>query len=498
MSGAVQAVKSKINFKQLQKLSMALMMPLAILPAAGICLALGISFDIELLAQCGIIVFGNLPLLFGVGIATGLTDEGSSALSVIVGYLMLNMAMGVNLAVTPEMVADGSGQYASILGIDTLETGVLGGMLIALVTVLIFNRFHKTELPSFLAFFNGKRLVPILVAVAAVALGYVFPIIWMPVQQGLSALSTVVTADGANANLASFVYAVGERSLIPTGLHHIWNVPFYYNFGEYVSKAGQIVTGDIPVFFAQLADGVPLTAGLFMTGRFPIMMFGLPAAALAMYQEAKPERKTLIKGLLLSAALTTFFTGITEPLEYAFLFAAPLLYVVHIFLYASSFVVMNLLNVHIGHPFAAGLIDFTLNGIMPGRTAWWLVIVVGAVYAVIYYTSFRFLIRKFNLKSPGREDEAVELYDFDETSDRGLLVMNALGGMANIETVDACASRLRVAVVDNTLVDEKELKALGAAGLVKLGGGSVQVIFGGKSQNIRDEIRMIISKGGIV
>ncbi|MCP1224230.1 PTS transporter subunit EIIC [Sebaldella sp. S0638] len=485
-------IRRKINFKQLQKLSMALMLPLAILPAAGICLAIGISFNIPILAQCGGIVFGNLPLLFGVGIAIGLTDEGSSALSVITGYLMLNVAMGVHLAVTPEMVSDGSGRYAAILGIDTLQTGVLGGMIIALITVVVFKKFHRTELPSFLAFFNGKRLVPILVAAISLLLGYILPIVWMPVQNGLSTLSSIVTADGANANIASFVYAFGERCLIPTGLHHIWNVPFYYNFGEYVTKSGQIVTGDIPVFFAQLKDGVPLTAGLFMTGRFPIMMFALPAAALAMYHEAKPKNKRLIKGLLLSGALTTFVTGITEPLEYAFLFSAPLLYVVHCFLYASSFVVMNILGVHIGHPFAAGLIDFLLNGVFPGRTAWWLVIVAGAVYAAIYYFLFRFLIRKFNLKSPGREDETIELSKDGTGTDRAYHVIDALGGKDNIETVDACASRLRVAVKDDTKVNDKRLKELGAAGLVKLGGGGVQVIFGGKSANIRDEIKEVL------
>ncbi|MGV9869267.1 glucose PTS transporter subunit IIA [Rhodococcus koreensis] len=489
-------IKDKIDFRGLQKLSMALMLPLAILPAAGICLALGISFEIPILAAVGTTVFDNLPLLFGLGIAVGLTGEGSVALSVVTGYLMLNAAMGVHLGVTPEMVDDKTGRYANILGTDTLQTGVLGGMIVGAVSVAIFRRFHKTELPSFLAFFNGKRLVPILVTAVCLALGYIIPFLWMPVQNGLTELSQMVTS-GSNGVWASYVYAFGERALIPTGLHHIWNVPFYWNFGEYTNNAGVRVTGDIPVFFNQLADGAPLTGGLFMTGRFPNMMFALPALALAMYHEATPERRPMIKGLLLSAALTTFVTGITEPLEYAFLFAAPLLFIVHCFVYASSFVVMNLLNVHIGHPFAGGLIDYILNGVIPNRTAWWLVPIVGGCYAVLYYFGGRFLIRKFRLRTPGRGDDAVELSADAVGTDRAHYILEALGGRANLISVDACASRLRCGVRDNGYVDETRLKELGAYGLVKLGKDGVQVIFGGKSQNIRDEIEDVLTSGAV-
>ena len=490
-------LRNKVNFRGLQKLSMALMLPLAILPAAGICLALGASFNIPILAAVGSVVFDNLPILFALGIAVGLTGEGTVALSVVTGYLMLNAAMGVHLGVTHEMTEDKSGRYASILGIDTLQTGVLGGLIVGLLSVYVFRRFHKTELPSFLAFFNGKRLVPILVTAICLGLGYVIPLVWMPVQNALQSLSEAAT-HGNNGVLSSFIYAVGERSLIPTGLHHIWNVPFFWNFGEYTNADGARVTGDIPVFFAQLHDHAPLTAGLFMTGRFPIMMFALPALALAMYHEASPERRPLIRGLLLSGALTTFITGITEPLEYAFLFTAPLLFVVHIFTYASSFVVMNLLGVHIGHPFAAGLIDFMLNGVIPNRTAWWLVPIVGAGYAALYYFGGRFLIRKFNLKTPGRgDDDAVEVSKDATGTDRAHYILEALGGRANIISVDACASRLRCGVRDNAFVDEKRLKELGAYGLVKLGKDGVQVIFGGKAQNIRDEIEEVLATGAV-
>jgi glucose PTS system EIICBA or EIICB component len=489
-------LRNRINFRGLQKLSMALMLPLAILPAAGICLALGASFNIPILAAVGSVVFDNLPILFALGIAVGLTGEGTVALSVVTGYLMLNAAMGVHLGVTHEMTQDKSGRYASILGIDTLQTGVLGGMLVGLLSVYVFRRFHKTELPSFLAFFNGKRLVPILVTAICLGLGYLVPLVWMPIQNGLQSLSMAAT-HGNNGVLASFIYAVGERSLIPTGLHHIWNVPFYWNFGEYTNAEGVRVTGDIPVFFAQLHDHAPLTAGLFMTGRFPIMMFALPALALAMYREASPERRPLIRGLLLSGALTTFITGITEPLEYAFLFTAPLLFVVHIFTYASSFVVMNLLGVHIGHPFAGGLIDFVLNGVIPNRTNWWLVPIVGAGYAALYYFGGRFLIRRFNLKTPGRGDDAVEVSKDATGTDRAHYILEALGGRANIISVDACASRLRCGVQDNAFVDEQRLKELGAYGLVKLGKDGVQVIFGGKAQNIRDEIQEVLTTGAV-
>ena len=441
-------ITSLFNFKKLQKFSSALMLPIAILPAAGLILAIGISFNIELLANCGGLIFANLPLLFCVGIVIGLTGDGSSSLSAIISYMIMNATMGTQLGITAESVAASNGDYAMILGVPTLQTGVFGGLIVAIFVYLLYTRFHNIELPQFLGFFGGKRFVPIITAVAAIIVGYLLPWLWIPVQKGLASLSTLVTS-GHNANFAAFIYAVGERSLIPFGLHHIWNVPFYYNFGDYMTKSGQLVTGDIPVFFAQLRDGVPLTAGLFMTGRFPIMMFALPAAALAMYQEAKPERKALIKGLLLSGALTTFVTGITEPLEYAFLFAAPVLYIIHIFLYATSFVLMNILNVHIGHPFAGGLIDFVLNGVMPNRTP---------------------------------------------CEERPYQIIEAVGGFDNIEDVDACATRLRLALVDDKKVNEKRLKELGAAGLVKLGDGGVQVIFGGKSQILRDEIKTVMSR----
>lgn len=489
----LKALKDKVDMRALQKLSFALMLPLAILPAAGICLALGISFEIEILEAVGNVVFTNLPILFALGIAVGMTGEGTVSLSVITGYLMLNAAMGVFLKVTPEMVNDKSGRYASVMGIDTLQTGVLGGLIVAAVAVVIYKRFHTTELPSFLAFFNGKRLVPILVTCACLALGYVLPLIWVPIQNGMSYMSEVTTE--GSPLVAAYVYGFVERLLVPTGLHHIWNTPFYWNFGEYVNADGMTVTGDIPVFFAQLKDGAPLTGALFMTGRFPIMMFALPALGLAIYHEAKPENRETIKGLLISGALTSALTGITEPIEYSFLFAAPILFFVHAIFYASSFVVMSLLDVHVGHPFAGGGIDFVINGVLQNRTPWWWVPIVGMCYAVIYYFGGRFLIRKFNLRTPGRESEAVKVSADATSSERSHYILEALGGRANITSVDACASRLRLGVNDSDFVDEARLKELGAFGLVKLGKQGVQVIFGGKSQNIAVEIENILKTG---
>lgn len=471
----IGTIITHFHFQGLQKLSMSLMLPVAILPVAGICLALGTGLHIEILSTAGSIIFGNLPLLFGIGIAIGLTDDGTSALSVVTGYLMLIAAMGIAVDVSPEKIANDGEHFATVLGIHTLDVGVLGGMIVGLVTVVIFKRFHKTELPSFLEFFSGKRLVPILVTAVCLVLGFVLPTIWMPVQHGLSALSTIATS-GDNVYAASYIYAFVERALLPTGLHHIWNVPFYYNFGEYIDATGQLITGDIPVLFAQIKDGVPLTAGFFIMGHFPVTMFGLPSLALAIYHEAKPENRSKVKGALLSGVVTAAITGITEPLESSYMFAAPLLYIIHCFIYAFSYVVTNLVLVHIRQPYIA-------------------VLIVGAGYAPLYYFLTRFLIRKFDLKTPGREDITLSISKEANSSNRAGHVIEALGGLSNLITVDACASRLRCRVRNVSLVDKTRLMELGAYGLVQLGSNGIQVIFGGKSQNIREEINALRTSG---
>ena len=360
-----------------------------------------------------------------------------------------------------------------------------------LIASAMYNRFYKIELPPYLGFFAGKRFVPIVTAAIGVLLGILMTFIWPPIQQGLFYFSRSMI--DANPTIASFLFGVIERALIPFGLHHIWYNPFWYQFGEYVNKAGQLIMGDQNIFFAQLKDGVPFTAGTFMTGKFPFMMFGLPAAALAIYQEAKPENKKAVAGIMGSAALTSFLTGITEPLEFAFLFVAPVLFGVHALMAGLSFMIMQILNVKIGMTFSGGIIDFILFGIIPNRTPWYLVIVVGAVYALVYYSLFRVLIRKFNLKTPGREDDNEKL-STTNPSEASLAsgVLKSLGGKENIENLDACITRLRVIVKDVSKVNKDELKALGAAGVMEVG-NNIQAIFGPKSDILKGQIKDIIA-----
>ncbi len=479
-------------FKKLQKIGKALMTPVAILPAAGLFLAFGVTFDLDLMAGAGEIIFANLPLLFAVGSAIGLTgNDGVAALAAIVAFLMMNQTMGTVAGVTAEMIGT-SPAYASVLGIPTLATGVFGGIIAGVIAATMFNKFYDIELPPFLGFFAGKRFVPIATGVVAFVVGLVMPTIWAPVQAGLNQLSYF--AIEANPVVSTFIFGVIERALIPFGLHHIFYSPFWFEFGEYVNEAGELIRGDQTIWFAQLRDGVEFTAGRFMTGKFPFMMFGLPAAALAMYHEAKDHKKKIVGGILFSAALTSFLTGITEPIEFSFLFVAPILYGIHTIFAGLSFMTMEILNVRIGQTFSGGFIDFILFGVGPNRTAWWLVIVTGAVFAVIYYYGFRFAIRKWNLMTPGREDDVEDSVAGEtlEGDDRTKAILAALGGAENIEDIDACITRLRLAVVDDSKVDTDKLKELGASGVMKAGGGSVQAIFGPESDSLKDKIKKLM------
>ena len=496
-------------FGVLQRIGKALMLPVALLPAAGLLLAFGnlfmneaflVNFPylradwIQLVAnvmeQSGNVIFTNLPLIFSVGVAIGLSDgDGVAGLAAIVGFLIMNVSMGTFIGVTSDMLTDP--MYTTVVGVPTLQTGVFGGIIMGLIASAMYNKFYKIELPPYLGFFAGKRFVPIVTAAIGVLLGILMTFIWPPIQQGLFYFSRSMI--DANPTIASFLFGVIERALIPFGLHHIWYNPFWYQFGEYINKAGQLVMGDQNIFFAQLKDGVPFTAGTFMTGKFPFMMFGLPAAALAIYQEAKPENKKAVAGIMGSAALTSFLTGITEPLEFAFLFVAPVLFGVHALMAGLSFMIMQILNVKIGMTFSGGIIDFILFGIIPNRTPWYLVIVVGAVYALVYYSLFRILIRKFNLKTPGREDDNEKL-STTNPSEASLAsgVLKALGGKENIENLDACITRLRVIVKDVSKVNKDELKALGAAGVMEVG-NNIQAIFGPKSDILKGQIKDIIA-----
>jgi len=483
-------------FKQLQKIGKALMTPVAILPAAGLFLAFGTKFNLPLMSQAGNIVFANLPLLFAVGAAIGLAGgDGVAGLAAVVAILIMNVTMGLVAGVTPDLVGT-SPAYANVLGIPTLQTGVFGGLIAGIIAALMYKKFYNIELPDFLGFFAGKRFVPIATAVVAFIVGLIMPTIWKPVGIGLAKLSYL--ANGANTNISTFIFGVIERSLIPFGLHHIFYSPFWFQFGEYTTKAGNVVQGDQAVWFAMLKDHVAnfssatyQGAGKFMTGKFPFMMFGLPAAALAMYHEAKPSRKKVVGGILFSAALTSFLTGITEPIEFSFLFVAPVLYGIHCLFAGLSFMLMNMLGVRIGMTFSGGLIDFISFGVLPGMTKWWLAIVVGLVLAVIYYFGFRFAIRKWDLKTPGREEET-EGSVAEAGSNRAESILEALGGAENIEDIDACITRLRVSTVDPSKVNDEKLKQIGASGVMKPGGGAVQAIFGPKSETIKDEIKKLL------
>ena len=490
-------------FAEIQKIGKALMTPVAILPAAGLFLAFGNKLGIPLMEQAGQIIFSNLPLLFAVGAAIGLVGgDGVAALSAVVAILIMNTTMGI-MSDAAAGIAAGDSAYGMVMGIPTLQTGVFGGLIAGIIAAVCYKKFYKTELPAFLGFFAGKRLVPITTAVLAFLVGLAMPIVWVPFQIGLAKLSFL--ANETNTNISTFVFGVIERALIPFGLHHIFYSPFWYQFGEYTNSAGQIVNGDQAIWFAMLKDGVTnftsatyQGAGKFLTGKYPFMMFGLPAAALAMYHEAKTENKKIVGGILFSAALTSFLTGITEPLEFSFLFVAPVLYGIHCIFAGLSFMLMNLFNVRIGMTFSGGFIDYIAFGVLPGTTGfetnWYMIIIVGLCLAVIYYFGFRFAIRKFNLMTPGREKvETNEVKNEKEVKNDELAVgvLEALGGKDNLISLDACITRLRVEVKDTKNVNENALKSLGASGVLKVGSNGVQAIFGAKAQFICNDLKKI-------
>ncbi|RSK26493.1 PTS glucose transporter subunit IICBA [Bacillus sp. HMF5848] len=499
----------KKAFGTLQKVGKALMLPVAILPAAGLLLAFGNALQnpsltsripaleaawVQLIAsvmeQAGGIVFSNLALLFAVGVAVGLAaGEGVAGLAAIIGFLIMNVTMGALLGVTPDMIgADPA--YANVLGIPTLQTGVFGGIIVGILAAAMYNKYYNMELPAYLGFFAGKRFVPIITAVAALGLGIVMIFVWPPIQHGLNTFSHSMI--DANRTVAALIFGIIERALIPFGLHHIFYSPFWFEFGQYTNAAGEIIRGDQKIFFEQVKEGAELTAGTFMTGKFPFMMFGLPAAALAMYHEARPEKKALVGGILGSAALTSFLTGITEPIEFTFLFVAPILFGIHTIFAGLSFMTMHILNVKIGMTFSGGVIDFLLFGVLPNRTDWWLVIPVGLVFSVIYYFGFRFAIRKFNLKTPGREDETEEQGTTVQAGELPYNVLEAMGGKENIGHLDACITRLRVSVKDIKAVNKNRLKQLGAAGVMEVG-NNIQAIFGPKSDTLKSQIQDIMT-----
>ncbi|WP_100158760.1 PTS glucose transporter subunit IIBC [Proteus columbae] len=465
-------------FVVLQKIGKSLMLPVSVLPIAGILLGVG-SADLswipssvsQVMAEAGGSVFSNMPLIFAIGVALGFTNnDGVSALASVVAYGIMSKTMIVVapwvLGLTP----------AEIEAQHLTDTGVLGGIIAGIIAASMFNRFYRIKLPEYLGFFAGKRFVPIISGLIAIFVGIILAFIWPPIGTAIQRFSE--WAAYQNPAVAFGIYGVVERALVPFGLHHIWNVPFQMQVGEYVNSAGQVFHGDIPRYMA----GDP-TAGM-LSGGFLFKMFGLPAAAIAIWHSARPENRVKVGGIMISAALTAFLTGITEPIEFSFMFVAPILYVIHAILAGLAFVICILLGMRDGTSFSHGLIDFiVLSG---NSSKLYLFPIIGILYAITYYSIFRFLIVKLNLKTPGREVEDKNAKQADKSA-MGQSLVAAFGGKDNISSLDACITRLRIGVKEIEKVDRDELKRLGAAGVVVVGSG-IQAIFGPKSDNLKTEM----------
>ena len=558
----------------LQRIGKAVMLPIAALPIAGILLGVGgallgiaglenapaiyqplltfisipaVNAVLTVMNDIGNIIFGNLPILFAVGVAVGLAkkDKGTAALAAVFGFLVMNqtisslLALGVTQlgVLTPDNVREYGTYITTNLGIFTLNMSVFGGIITGLVTAALHNRFHTIQMPPVLGFFSGSRFVPIITSLVMALVGAVLAFAWPLVQDGIGVIANLVRTSGS---IGVFFYGLIERALIPFGLHHVFYTPFWYSsFVEgQVLLNGSVgtfttIAGANTAYFVQLSNMGALVGAsastmgtivnsttAFMAGKFPFMMFGLPAAAFAMYRAAAPSKKKIVGSLLVSAAVTSFLTGITEPLEFTFLFVAPALYAVHCVFSGLAFFLMDILNVFIGMTFSGGVIDYALFGLLPAGagvpTNWYWVLAVGAVYAVLYYVVFYFLITKLNLKTPGREEDNEETKLFTkadyqkgkgaaaeaaptktsakgEIAEKAPLVLAALGGEANIISVDACITRLRVEVKDKANVDKDQLKSLGAAGVVEVGNG-IQAIFGAKADAYKNAINEILGE----
>jgi PTS system glucose-specific IIC component len=487
-------------FGVLQKLGRALMIPVAVLPAAGILLGIGAgllagveqgTFPItnptvlnllEIMKASGDAVFGAMPLLFAIGVAIAFTNnDGVAALAATVGYVVLLGSMAA--------VAKIFGLTTNtVLGFVTVDTGVFGGILIGLVASSLYNRFYRIDLPPYLGFFAGKRFVPIVTAFAAIACGFVLAFVWAPIAAGIEGLST--WAVNQNPALGVFIYGLVERSLLPFGLHHIWNAPWFYEFGSYTTPAGETVHGLTNICFA----GDPQQGGI-LAGGYPFKMFGLAGGALAIWRCAKPSRKVVIGGIMASAAFTAFLTGITEPLEFSFLFVAPLLYAVHALMAGLAFPIMYLLDSRLCYSFSHGFIDYALFFILGIRP--WVLLIVGPLYFLLYFGVFYGMIKLFKMNTPGREPEEAEFEDAamastgaalsDPRAEHARQLTLAFGGKSNIQSLDACITRLRVGVIDPNKVNQARLKAMGAAGVVVVG-NNMQAIFGPKSESYKTDM----------
>jgi PTS system glucose-specific IIC component len=468
-------------FAFLQKIGKALMLPVAVLPVAGLLLGIGAApFEwmppivAQLMKNAGDVIFSNMGLIFAVAVALGFTDnDGVSAVAATIGYAVMLATMGVMTGVWHQ-------EPVIVMGIPSMQTGVFGGILAGGLAAAMFNRFYRISLPPYLGFFAGKRFVPIVTALGAIGLGLVLSVVWPPLGRGIAVFSHWAAVGDPRS--AATIYGFVERLLVPFGLHHIWNAPFFYEIGTYVEAGGKVVHGDIQRYFS----GDP-TAGI-LAGAYLFKMFGLPAAAIAIWRSARPEKRRAVGGMMLSAALTSFLTGITEPIEFAFLFVAPVLYLVHALLVATAQFVMATLGAHMGFTFSQGAIDFVMfNVLNPYSQRWWLVLLLGPVYAGIYYATFRAAIQVLRLKTPGREDDATAAAPTAVGTSKARELVAALGGRANLRELDACITRLRVTVADPARVDQVKLRALGASGVLIVGNG-VQAIFGPLSENLKTDI----------
>lgn len=536
-------MKDKI-FGVLQRVGRSFMLPIAILPVAGLLLGIGSSFTnattistyhlesilgdgtllnalLIIMSKAGNVIFDNLPLIFAVGVAIGMAKEEKevSALSAMIAFFVMHISINAVLLVSGKVLADGSvaegvldGTIANVCGMQTLQMGVFGGIIVGLGVAALHNRFHKIVLPNALSFFGGSRFVPIISTLVYLFVGIGMYFVWPVVQNGIFALGGLVTGTGY---VGTLIFGIVKRALIPFGLHHVFYLPFWQTaVGGTMTVGGQLVQGGQNIFFAQLAAAdvahFSADATRYFSGEFIFMIFGLPGAALAMYRCAKPEKKKAAGGLLLSAALTCMFTGITEPIEFSFLFVAPMLFVVQVVLAGAAYMIAHILNIAVGLTFSGGLLDLFIFGILQGneKTSWLRIIPAGIIYFFLYYFIFSFLIKKFDLKTPGREDDDVEtkLYtkadvnarkaaekggdgEKDELSEA---IANGLGGKKNITSVDCCATRLRCSVAKPELVNEKLLKATGAVGVIKKGQG-IQVIYGPQVAVIKSNLQSYLT-----
>lgn len=513
-------MKDKV-FGVLQRVGRSFMLPIALLPVAGLLLGIGSSFTnpttletyhltnaiheggllytiLDIMSKTGSIVFDNLAILFAMGVAIGMAkkEKEVAALSGAIAYLIMNTAISTLIDANGGVDNMTANSTTKVLGITTLQMGVFGGILVGLGVAMLHNRFYKVQLPQVLSFFGGTRFVPIVCSIVYLIVGIIMFYIWPLVQSGISQLGRLVLQSGY---IGTWIYGILERALIPFGLHHVFYMPFWQTeLGGSMVIDGVTVQGAQNIFFSELAskstEHFSVSATRFMSGKFPFMIFGLPASAFAMYRTARPEKKKVVGGLLLSAGLTSMLTGITEPLEFTFLFVAPIMYAVHCVLAGLSYMLMHIFNVGVGMTFSGGVIDLVLFGILQGnqKTNWIWIVIVGVVYAIVYYFVFYFMITKFNFKTPGREaeDEETKLYtrkdmntkkntasinnNFDRVS---ALILKGLGGKDNLSDIDCCATRLRVTVINPNLVVDSLLKESGASGVIHKGNG-VQIVYG--------------------